>query len=184
MQKLYSFFSEHSRVPTPPPPPPPPSLRWDQKVIVQLLQNMVMLHIKLKKASRMQQHGTKYFASLPLPPPHKKHSRGQKVKIQLFQNIVILHITSKGITNARTWTQIFCPQTPPPPPPDPGGKKVKIQLGHVAYQLKGNHRSKYFAADPPLHPARLRGQKVKIKLFQNMVLFHIKLKRITNAATW
>ena len=28
------------------------------------------------------------------------------------------------------------------------------------------------------------GQKVKIELFQNTVMLHIKLKRITNAASW
>ena len=28
------------------------------------------------------------------------------------------------------------------------------------------------------------GQKVKIQLFQNMVILHIKLKAITNAVTW
>ena len=28
------------------------------------------------------------------------------------------------------------------------------------------------------------GQKVKIELFQNMVMLHMKLKGITNAATW
>ena len=28
------------------------------------------------------------------------------------------------------------------------------------------------------------GQKVKIQLFQNMVMLHIKLNCITNAATW
>ena len=28
------------------------------------------------------------------------------------------------------------------------------------------------------------GQKVKIQLFQNMVMLHIKIKIITNAATW
>ena len=36
-------------------------------------------------------------------------------------------------------------------------------------------------ADPPPNPG---GQKVKIKLFQNMVILHIKLKAITNAVTW
>ena len=34
------------------------------------------------------------------------------------------------------------------------------------------------------HCKKGRGQLVKIQLFQNMVMLHIKLKRITNAATW
>ena len=42
--------------------------------------------------------------------------------------------------------------------------------------------SKYFARSPtPLKP---RGQKVKIQRFQNDVMLHIKLKGMTNAATW
>ena len=39
---------------------------------------------------------------------------------------------------------------------------------------------KYYARRPPPDPG---GQKVKIQLFQNMVIFHIKLKAITNAVT-
>ena len=35
-------------------------------------------------------------------------------------------------------------------------------------------------ADPP-NPG---GQMVKIQLFQNMVILHIKLKAIVNAVTW
>ena len=73
-----------------------------------------------------------------------------------------------------------------------GGVKGKIKLfsehGHVAYQIKGNHRrsnmqhgSKYYARRPPTpNPG---GQKVKIQLFQNMVILHIKLKAIKNAVT-
>ena len=42
--------------------------------------------------------------------------------------------------------------------------------------------AKILPADPtPLNPG---GQTVKIQLFQNMVMLHIKLKGITNAATW
>ena len=36
-------------------------------------------------------------------------------------------------------------------------------------------------ADPPFDPG---GQKVKIQLFQNMVILNIKLKAIGNAVTW
>ena len=42
------------------------------------------------------------------------------------------------------------------------------------------HGSKYLPAAPP----PVRGQKVEIQLFQNMVMLHIKLDEITNAATW
>ena len=41
------------------------------------------------------------------------------------------------------------------------------------------HGSKYYARTPP-DPG---GQKVKIQLFKNMVILHIKLKAITNPVT-
>ena len=44
------------------------------------------------------------------------------------------------------------------------------------------HGSKYYAPRPP-PPLRPGGQKVKIQLFQNMVILHIKLKAIKNAVT-
>ena len=52
------------------------------------------------------------------------------------------------------------------------------------------HGSKYFALRPL--PATLShppqpwewGQSVKIQIFQNMVMLHIKPKRIMNGATW
>ena len=43
--------------------------------------------------------------------------------------------------------------------------------------------SKYFARRPPSPDPGVWGQKVKIQLFQNMVMLHIKLKGMTNAAT-
>ena len=57
--------------------------------------------------------------------------------------------------------------------------------GHVAYQIKDNHEcfnivSNILPTDPP--PLGW-GQKVKIQLYQNMVLLHIKLKGIMNAVT-
>ena len=59
--------------------------------------------------------------------------------------------------------------------------------GHVANQIKVNremqqHDSKFFARRPP--PTTTLGNGVKIQLFQNNVLMHIKLKGITNPATW
>ena len=52
------------------------------------------------------------------------------------------------------------------------------------------HGSNYFARRPlhTLSPTPPRqcgwGQKIKIQLFQNMVMLHINLKRIMYAATW
>ena len=72
-------------------------------------------------------------------------------------------------------------------PTDPGDgvgrSKKKSEHFHVAYQNKGNHEtqqhgSKYFARRPPPRPWGW-GLYVKIQLFQNIVMLHIKLKRIT-----
>ena len=58
--------------------------------------------------------------------------------------------------------------------------------GHVAYQIKENHECINMVGnilpEDPLRPWEW-GQ-VKIQLLQNMVILHVKLKRIKNAATW
>ena len=51
--------------------------------------------------------------------------------------------------------------------------------GRVAYQINGNHEtqqhvSKCLVPRPPPHYPRGWGQKVKVQLFQNMVMLHIK----------
>ena len=43
--------------------------------------------------------------------------------------------------------------------------------------------SKYFARTPAPH-THYRGQKFNTQLYQNDFMLHIKLKGITNAATW
>ena len=71
---------------------------------IKLIQNMVMLHIKLKGitgAATCNMVANIMPADPPPPPPPRPW--GQKVKIQLFQNMVILHIKLKAITNAVTW---------------------------------------------------------------------------------
>ena len=45
------------------------------------------------------------------------------------------------------------------------------------------HGSKYFARRPLPLPT-LGGQKVKIQIFLNMVILHIKLNGLTNAVKW
>ena len=59
-----------------------------------------------------------------------------------------------------------------------GSKFNFSQHGHVAYQIKGNHNCNNLVAnlkpsDPP-PPPDPGGQKVKIQLFQNMVMLHNK----------
>ena len=56
--------------------------------------------------------------------------------------MVMLHTKLKGITNAGTLSQIFCP---PPPPQGMGSIAQKSTLsehGHFAYQIKRNHEMK------------------------------------------
>ena len=75
------------------------------------------------------------------------------------------------------------PADPLLPPPDPGGgvKMSKLTFskhGHVAYQLKWNHKCSHMVANiSPADPQGPGGLKVKIKLFQNIVMLHIKGNR-------
>ena len=84
-----------------------------------------------------------------------------------------------------------------PPPPSPttmgigsvGQNSTFSEHGRVAYQIKGNHESSNMVAnilpkDPPPPQLWGWGQQVKIQLYQNTVMLHIKLKGIMNAATW
>ena len=89
-----------------------------------------------------------------------------------------------------------------PHPPDPlGGVKGRIFkfrynsvscqyfYGNFAFIQRfkiRNISNVIFDRRPVSVPLRLRewGQKVKIQLFQKTVMLHIKLMRITNAATW
>ena len=82
-------------------------------------------------------------------------------------------------------SKYFAHRPPMPLSPSIGQKSTISEHGHVAYQIEWNHKmqqhsSKYFAhRPPPPHAAD------KCQLFQNMVMLHIKLKRIIeNAATW
>ena len=97
--------------------------------------------------------------------------------------MVRLHTKLNRITLQKRGS-IFLPADPLLPLPDPGGgvKMSKLTFskhGHVAYQLKWNHKCSHMVAnisptDPPQGPG---GQKVKIKLFQNIVMLHIKGNR-------
>ena len=68
------------------------------------------------------------------------HSGGGGVKIPLFQNKVMLHIKLKGMTNAFTCKQIFCPYTHPQNPQGRGfkGENIFSESSYVAYQNNGN----------------------------------------------
>ena len=75
------------------------------------------------------------------------------------------------------------------PTPWPWGSKGQnstfSEHGHVAYQIKENHKcsnkvANILPSDAPPRPWGW-GQKVRIRLFQNMVMLHIKFNGITNA---
>ena len=58
--------------------------------------------------------------------------------------------------------------------------------GHVAYQMKENHECRNMVANILPTDTPDPGDRVnrsKFNFFQNMVMLHIRLKRITNAAT-
>ena len=59
---------------------------------------------------------------------------------------------------------------------------LHIKLKGITGAATCNMVANIMPADPPPPPPG--GQKVKIQLFQNMVLLHIKLKAITNVVTW
>ena len=105
----------------------------------------------------MQPHGSKYFHRRPHSPPGPG---SQKVKIKLFQNIVVVRIKgnrecSNMVANADRGT------------------------------INKKHIKPYFDQRPVSDPwvDLGGGVKGKIKLFQNMVMLHTKLKGITGAAT-
>ena len=77
----------------------------------------------------------------------------------------------------RKRSSIYFAHRPPPTPPDPvGGVKMSkltfSKHGHVAYRLKWNHKCSHMVAN--ISPQGPGCQKVKIKLFQNIVMLHIK----------
>ena len=81
-----------------------------------------------------------------------------------------------------------------PPPPSltlgmgsVGQNSTFSEYSHVAYQIKENHECSNMVANilPADHPQTLgMGSVGQNSNFQNMVILHIKLKRIMNASTW
>ena len=81
---------------------------------------------------------------------------------------------------------------PPPTPSNPGGQKVKIIIFVTEYyhiKLNKFSNSETWQQIFCLHTFSLPhstlgvGLKVKIQLIENMVMLHMKLNRITKAAT-
>ena len=81
----------------------------DQKVKIQLFQNMVMLHIKLNKIMNAANMVANILPTDPNPDPEG----GFKCQNQFFQNMVMLHIILKGMTHTATREQIYFTRRPP-----------------------------------------------------------------------
>ena len=76
--------------------PTPLDLGCGVKCQIQLIEYIVMLHMKLNRITKAA--ACKYFGlNSPLPPPPLSDP---VVQSQLVQNMVVLHIKLKGITNA------------------------------------------------------------------------------------
>ena len=139
----------------------------------------------------MQQHGSEYFfTGRLLLTPIDPGGWGQKVKNQLFKSMVMLNIKLNGITNAATCKEIFCCRLPNP---GDGVKRSKFNFFRTWYCCISNkfesqmpqHGRTYFVHIPSPDPDPWGwDQKVKIHLFKNMVMLHIKLNGIMNEATW
>ena len=126
---------------------------WGKKVKIQLFQNMVMLHIKLK--------------GILLTLPQNPGDGVKRSKIQLFQNMVMLHIKLNGLTKCRNMVANILPADAyqfkvnqkcrnmaanilpaDPPPPHThthtgdgaiGQSSTLSEHGQVAYHIKGNY---------------------------------------------
>ena len=145
----------------------------------------------------MQQHGSKIF--LQADPPPYPLGVGSKVKIQLNQNMVMLHIKLKESWMQQHLSKYFARILPPPLPTSPtwpGVKRSKSNFSeqaYVAYQIKWNYKCSNIVADilpsnpkpPTPRPWGGGGDKrSKFIFFHNMVMLHIKLIKMTHAATW
>ena len=124
------------------------------------------------------QHGSKYYAHRPPPPD----PGGQKVKNSTLLEHGHIAYNIKGNHKCSNMVANILPAAPHPSP-DPRVKRSNLTFAehdHVAYQIKGNCECSSMVANilpaAPLYP------QVKIQLFQNMVMLHIK--GIANAATW
>ena len=97
----------------------------------------------------------------PHPSPPLTTLRIKRSNSTFFQNMVMLHIKLKGATNPATWYQVFCAQTPTPYYPwvlSEYQSSISLELGHGAYNIKGNRKCSSVVAsilpiDSPLNPA-------------------------------
>ena len=158
----------------------------------------------------MQQHGSTYFARRPPTTlPHRPWGQGQNA---IFSEHGHVAYQIKGNQECSTMVANILTTDPPRPLGSKGQNSIFSEHGHVAYRIKGNHEcsnmvvnilptdppplrplgSIFYPETPlthilpadPLPPPRLLtlGVGVKIQLFQNMVMLHIKLKGMEHRA--
>ena len=128
----------------------------------------------------MQQHGSKYFACRPPDP-------GRVVKINIYR-IRSCCISNKMEPQMKPHcSKHFACRTPP----WKVGSKFNFFrvwsccILNLREWHTQQHSSKYFTCRPPhTHTPQGWDQRVKNQLSKNMVMLHIKLNGITNAATW
>ena len=132
--------------------------------------------------SRLHQHGSKYFAHRP-PPPLTLGSKGRN---STFSGHGHVAYQIKRNHECRNMVANTFPADPAPSPHPEVKIHFFLEHGHVAYQIEGNHECSSMVEIilPPSQPPSTLGVGSKFDCFQNMVMLHIKLKGIANAATW
>ena len=110
-------------------------------VQIQLFQNMVMLHIKLKGITNAAAC-IKYFVLKPLPTPHLLTlGLGSKGQNSTFSEHGHGAYQNKGNHECSNMVAIIFPTDPPAPTWEIGSigqNSTFTEHGHVAYQIKGN----------------------------------------------
>ena len=139
---------------------------------------------------------------IPNPPDPLGGVKGRIFKFRynsescqyFYENFAFIQRYKKYETY-QTWFSIegLCPY---PPRLRRGVKRSNstfLEHGHDAYQINENHKcsnvvANIWPADPPPPPSTpptlWMGSIGQNSLVQNMVMLHIKLKRIKNAPTW
>ena len=147
----------------------PDPFGWGQKVKIQLFQNMVMLHIKLKGVTNA---ATCKYIFCPNTHPS---SLGWGQRSKKILKVVMLHIKLIGMEHRAPCKHISCPKGGSK---DQNKKNLKVRC-HDAYQIKVNGvKSTMQAHILSLHTPSTCGvgSKGKILFFLNVVLLHIMLK--------
>ena len=139
----------------------------------------------------MQQRGSKYSAHRP---SSQRWGGVKRIKLKIYRTWSCCLSNKKESRMQQYGSKYFACR---PPSPDSGvrskGQNSKFsEYGHIAYQIKRNNKCSIMVPNilradtqPPYHPPPpAPGDEIKIQLFQNMVILHIKLNIITKATTW